>query len=513
MRNAITSTKNKRIASNTLLLFLRMLVITIINLYSIRLILKGLGKEDYGLYNAIAGVITATGFISSVLALSIQRFFSYALGKKDYKSLSDIFSTSINIIVVFSLIILLLLETLGLWFVCNKMTIPTNRFSAIVFLYEISIFSFIISFIQVPYLAAVFSHENMIIYAIISTIECFLKLLLAIFLGLFLCDHLIIYGGGLLIIALFILTSYILVCKSKYKECAYHKIHNKELYKRMLSFGGWATFGSLASTGMIQGNTILINIFFGPLANVAFGIAQQVSVAFNSLCNNMVVPLRPAMIKAYAEKKYSYLNELFSISNKFLLYTLSAIAIPLIFEMNLILKMWLGYSNADNTLFCQLMIIHVVILAMHNPITIIIHATGHIKEYHLHVESLTLLSLPITWFMFHIGTPAYYVFIIMISLCIISHGVRLYYLKKFYEPFSIIDYSKKIMANGCLIIFIALCCSYYISNEMSNYKLRFVVISILIPIIIFVTAYLIGISHNEKEVLKQTILSFAKIKK
>lgn len=513
MISSKTSAKNKRIASNTLLLFLRMLVITIINLYSVRLILKGLGKEDYGLFNAIAGVVTAAGFISSVLALSVQRFFSYALGKKDDKRLSEIFSTSLNIVIGFSIIIILLLETVGLWFVYNKMTIPPNRLDAVIILYEFSIFSFIISFIQVPYLAAVFSHEDMGIYAVVSTIECFLKLLLAILLGLFLYDHLVIYGGGLLIIALLIFSSYFLICRNKYKECIYRKTRSKSLYKEILSFGGWATFGSLASTGMIQGNTILINVFFGPLINVAFGIAQQVSIAFNSLCNNMVIPLRPAMIKAYAEKNYTYLNELFSISNKFLLYALSAIAIPLIFEMDPILKVWLGYSNANNTLFCQLMVIYVVVLAMHNPITIIIHATGHIKEYHLHVESVTLLSLPLTWLMYHIGVPAYYVFIIMITLCLLAHCVRLYYLKRFYNSFSCPTYLQEIIIKGCLIIFVSACISYYLTNTISNDKLQFLAFLLLIPTLIFGLAFFFGINHKEKEVLKQTILSFAKIKK
>ena len=239
-----TSAKNKRIASNTLLLSLRMLVITIINLYSVRLILKGLGKEDYGLYNAIAGVVAATGFISSVLALSVQRFFSYALGKKDDRRLSEIFSTSLNIVIGFALIIIILLETVGLWFVLNKMTIPADRVYAVILLFEFSIFSFVLSFVQVPYLAAIFSHEDMGIYAIISTVECFLKLILAFLLELILYDHLIIYGVGLLIIALLIFIAYYLICTKKYKECIYKKAHNKSLYKEILSFGGWATFGS-----------------------------------------------------------------------------------------------------------------------------------------------------------------------------------------------------------------------------------------------------------------------------
>lgn len=508
-----TSAKNKRIASNTLLLSLRMLVITIINLYSVRLILKGLGKEDYGLYNAIAGVVTATGFISSVLALSVQRFFSYALGKKDDRRLSEIFSTSLNIVIGFALIIIILLETVGLWFVLNKMTIPANRVYAVILLYEFSIFSFVLSFVQVPYLAAIFSHEDMGIYAIISTIECFLKLFLAFLLGLFLYDHLIIYGVGLLIIALLIFISYYLICTNKYKECIYKRTHNKSLYKEILSFGGWATFGSLASTGMIQGNTILINVFFGPLVNVAFGIAQQISVAFNSLCNNMVIPLRPAMIKAYAEKNYSYLNELFSISNKFLLYALSAIAIPLIFEMDIILKVWLGYSDNDNTLFCQLMVIYVVVLAMHNPITIIIHATGHIKEYHFYTEMLTLLSFPLTWLFYSYGYKAYVTFYIMITQCLIAYCVRLFYFKKVYNSFSVISHIKKFIIRGCIIISIAISCSYYLTNVIANNKLQFLFIWLIIPTLIFALAYLFGISHKEKEVLKQTVLSFAKIKK
>lgn len=508
-----TSSKNKRIASNTLLLFLRMLVITIINLYSVSLILKGLGKEDYGLYNAIAGVVTATGFISSVLALSVQRFFSYALGKKDRKMLAEIFSTSLNIVFGFALIIIILLETIGLWFVLNKMTIPTSRQYAVTFLYEFSIFSFILSFVQVPYLAAVFSHEDMGIYAIISTIECFLKLLLAFFLGLFLYDHLIIYGGGLLIIALLIFTSYFLICRRKYKECIYQRVYNKSLYKEILSFGGWATFGSLASTGMIQGNTILINVFFGPIINVAFGIAQQVSVAFNSLCNNMVIPLRPAMIKAYAEKNYSYLNELFSISNKFLLYALSAIAIPLIFEMDPILKVWLGYSDNNNTLFCQLMVVYVVVLAMHNPITIIIHATGHIKEYHFYTEIFTLFSFPMTWVFYSCGCKAYITFLIMLSLCLLAHCIRLVYLKKHYSYFSIIAYIRGIVIKGCLIIVIAVGCSYCLKHIIGNSKIQFLVILLLIPTLIFVLSYFIGVSQKEKEVLKQTVLSFAKLNK
>lgn len=497
--------KTKRIASNTIVLFLRMFVITIINLYAVRLVVKGLGQEDYGIFNTVAGVVTCTSFVSSVLALSIQRFFSYALGKHQEDCLQDVFSISLNIIFVFSALFLVFFETVGLWFVDTQLTIPSPRRIATLWLYEFSLFAFLFSLLQIPFTAALFSHEDMGIYAMISTVECVLKLVVAILLFDCFMDHLEFYGLGLLVVSWVVFMMYALIGHHKYAECSYARPHNRKLYKKIVSFGGWTLFGSLANTGMVQGSTILINIFFGPIVNVAFGIAQQVNNAFNALCNSMVIPFRPAMIKAYAETDYAYLNQLFSVSNKFLLYVLSAVAIPLIAEMDVILRVWLGYSSVANTLFCRLMIVYIVFLAMHNPITIIMHASGHIKEYHLPVESITLLCLPVTWVLYRLGCPSSSVFASMILLTAVAHAVRLLCLRHFYPPFSIGSYIRNLILPGMAILAVVVGAAWLMHAHMQEGLPRFCLSMLFLPLLTFCLAYFVAVSSHERKMVRELV--------
>jgi O-antigen/teichoic acid export membrane protein len=389
--------KSKRIASNTAVLFIRMLIITIISLYTVRVVLNGLGAEDYGIFNTVAGVVTTSSFLSSVLAISVQRFYSFSMGKNNDKDLNEIFSSSINIIILLSLGIIIVFETFGLWFVKTQLTIPYGRMEATLWIYQFSLFSFIFTILEIPFTAAIFAHEDMSIYAVISTVDCFLRLTVAFLIGKFMADNLIIYGSGLLIVSFIIFQFYAIYGLIKYEECHYKKTHNTLLYKKLLSFSGWTLFGSAASTGMQQGNIILLNIFFGPIINAAFGIALQINNAFNALSNSIILPLRPAMIKAYAEKNNDYLNQLFSVGNKFILYFLLAIGIPIFSEIVTILTWWLGNINSDIIIFSRLIIIYIIFLGIHSPITTIMQATGHVKEYHLPVESITLMCIPLTW--------------------------------------------------------------------------------------------------------------------
>ena len=299
-----------------MVLFLRMLLLTIVNLYAVRLIIKGMGMEDYGIFNAVAGVVTATNVFCGVLALSIQRFFSYALGTHNTKQLNEIFSCSINIILVLSVLTIAFLESIGLWFVHNQLTIPAERMQAALWIFQFAIFTLVCSFLQTPYTAAMFAHEDMGTYTLISTVECLLKFLAAYLIGLVCFDHLEFYSLGLLLCAVIVLLLYVFTAKWRYKECHYRMCYNKELYKKILSFSGWTLFGSIAGTAMLQGNTILLNMFFGTIATAAFGIALQINNAFNSLTSNMVLAFRPPMIKLFAERQFDRLDNLFCIGNK-----------------------------------------------------------------------------------------------------------------------------------------------------------------------------------------------------
>jgi len=325
--------KTKRIAKNTTFLSIRMIIVMIINLYCVRLVLNALGVVDYGIYNVVAGVVTTLSFLNNVLASSTQRFYSIAIGEKNKLQFKKIFSASLNIYVVLSIIVLVLGETVGLWFINNQLVIPHARMVAVNYIYQFSILSFIFTILQVPFLSAIISHEDVQIYAIINICEWVLKLASALLLFIIPFDKLILYSFFLFIIPLLVLISYFLISKHKYEECHYASFKEKKIYKDLLSFSGWSLYGSVASVGMNQVNTILVNIFFGPLVNTARAIALQINSALNSFTSNILMPLRPPMIKSFAENDYEYLNKIFNISNKFIYYFLLMLCIPIMFEM------------------------------------------------------------------------------------------------------------------------------------------------------------------------------------
>lgn len=502
--------KTRRIASNTVLLFLRISILTIVNLYAVRIILHRLGELDYGIFNSVAGVVMATSFFSGVLAFSIQRFFSFYLGKHDSQSLQKIFSLSINIVVILFVTILILLETVGLWFVNTYLSIPSQSVTTVQWVYQFAIFGMLFSLIQIPYMAAMFAHEDMGKYAFVSTVECLLRLLAAFMVGVVAVDNLVFYSFCILIVSFVIMLMYICIGHVSYSECRYKFVKDNKLYKDIFSFSGWALYGSLSNMGMIQGNTILLNIFFGPVMTAAFAISLQIYNAFNALCHSMVLAFRPPMIKAYAEGNMQFLHQLFTVSNKYLLYTLTAIAVPLISEMPTILLLWLHHVSPNIVLFARLMIVYLVIMSMNNPISIVMHASGHIKQYNLPVETITIMCLPLTWLFFEFDFPAYYVFASMIGLCLFAHVVRLCCLNYYHRSFSVFGYLLSLVLPSIVVISIGIICTWGIRSYFSHPIYQLVAVSVLSPIIILLTALFIGVTKQERTILSSFVKSFVK---
>lgn len=497
---------SKRIVSNTLVLFARMLIITIVNLYTVRWVLNGLGTEDYGIFNAIAGVVTASICISSVLALSTQRFYSYAMGQGNSKRLKEIFSASLNITILLSIFIIIVFEIVGPWFINNQLTISANRIDTALVVFQFSLFSFVCTLIQIPFIGAVFANEDMSIYALISTIDCFSKLIIAYMIGHTPFDNLIFYSAALMIEALLVLSFYVIIANLKYKECKHIRIEDKSLYKELLSFSGWTFYGTISSMGMTQGSIILLNIFFGPLTNAAFNIANQIYNALNTLANSINIAIRPSMIKAYSGKDQIYLNQLFVVANKALLYLLAAVSIPLAFEMDTILHFWLGTYTNEMALFSLLYIVFTIILCLHNPITTIIQATGHIKNYTIFVESLTILNVPICWGVFKLGYPSYTIFIVMISLCILAHVMRLIMLKKSKIGFSYTDYVMHFLLPGIIVIVINIIFIHGIRIIIPDGLIKTCITLVISPLILVVLAYIIGLNKAERNTIQNFII-------
>lgn len=499
--------RSKRIASNTIVLFGRMLLLTVINLYTVRLVLKGLGEEDYGIYNTVAGVVTISACISSVLELSMQRYYAISMGKNNSLRLQEIFSSSINIIFALAVVILILFETLGLWFLNTQLIIPDTRMTTTQWIYQFSLLAFLCSILQIPYTAAIFAHEDMGIYAGVSTIDCLLKLIVALFISTRPDNGLFFYGSGLMLTAIIIMLIYIIIGRHRYSECHYRIPKSKRLYINILFFSSWALYGSVANVGIVQGSIILLNLFFGPVIIAAFAVSLQISNAFNTLSNSMVLAFRPAMIKAYAEKNYHYLNQLFTVSNKFLLYVLIAIALPLTIEMRTILGLWLGEVSDGMLLFSRLIIIYVVCIVLHHPITIIMQASGRVREYHFPVESLTLLCLPLTWLFFRMGLPSFFVYVSMIAVAIMAHLVRLQRLNCYYREFSIRVYIFNFIVPAVVIITTGSAVAVYFHSQMNPNLLRLFAVTAITFLVNTLLVYLIGTNKQEKQLLTYMFIS------
>lgn len=421
-----------------------------VSLYTVRIVLRVLGAEDYGIYNVVAGVVTMLSFLSQTMASSTQRFYAYEIGRNGWQRLSDVFSISMNMYLLISAATLLIGETLGLWFINTYLVIPAERMAAANWIYQFSLVSFIATMLSIPYSAAIIAREDMSAYALISIADCLLKLAGAFAIGFIAFDRLFAYGMVMMIAVCIVSILYMLYGRVRYSECRYKRTKDKALFKSLASFWGWNLFGSFAGVMNSQGNNILINIFFGPLVNAARGIAFNIGNAVNAFCNNFYMAMRPPLIKSYACGDHEYMMRLFYFSNKFVYYLLLLLCLPLIVEMEYVLQIWLGEVTEYMVVFSQLTLVYSFIAALQNPVTTLVHATGRIKKYSILVESVILLSLPLSYVAFRVGAGPVSTFWITIAVFIIAHMVRLLILKELI-PFSILEYVRKFILPAFLV--------------------------------------------------------------
>ena len=425
-------------------MFVRMGLLMLINLVAVRFVRSGLGVESFGILNAVTGVVHLLTFLGVVLSAATQRFLSIALGENDKIKQNEIFSTSLRISIYFIAFIIVIFESIGLWFVIQHMNYPASEFNSVMWIYQFSIFTFANTIIQVPYLAAIIAHEDIHIFAISTLSEAILKLIVALAIPYFAPNRLIIYVGLLLLISLIPTLIYVIYTNKHYEECRSYTRTNQYL-RSMLSFSAWTMIGALAGSALIQGNTLLINVYNGPISNAAFAIAIQIFVAVSQLGSNVFVAVRSRMIQSYANKEYDYLNQLFIMSEKALIWLLPIVCIPLFIWMPDILQLWLGNSDYETINCSRGMLLSACVLILSNPITIIIQATGNVKQYHLLIEPIILLSIPASWLLLRAGFSSVYTCYAIFAFCLIAHFVRLERLKRYYPFVSYLTMLKQIV--------------------------------------------------------------------
>lgn len=418
-------TNTSRIAKNTLFLYFRQLLIMLVSLYTVRVVLATLGAEDYGIYNVVAGVVVMFGFLSGAMATASQRYFSVDLGIGDNRHLGITFSVTFQIYILIAAIIVVLAETLGLWFVNHRLVIPEKRIAAANWIYQAAVASFLLTLITAPYMAAIIAHENMKVYAYASIIEAVLKLGVVFFLRVLPFDKLSLYGVLLVVVSLVNTGGYRLYCRRNYEECRLRFVKDRGLFKEIIGYSGWNLFGSAASIIRNHGMTILLNLFFGPIVNAARAIAVQVNAAMISFAQNFSTALRPQIIKSYAAGEKYRMLRMVLYGTKVVYFLMLVITIPVLLGADFLLSLWLKNVPEHTVRFVQLSLVDVLIDSISYPLMAVVQATGKIKLYQTVVGGLLIMNLPVSYLFLWLGFCSETVFLVAIFLSLCALVLRI----------------------------------------------------------------------------------------
>ena len=508
-----TSQNNKRIAKNTLLLYVRMLFMMAVNLYTSRVVLNALGVEDFGIYNVVGGVVAMFSVISGSLSAAISRFITYELGKGNNDRLNKIFSASVTIQLLLSLIIVILVESIGVWFLNVKMSIPTDRMLAANWVLQFSIATFVINLVSVPYNAAIIAHERMSAFAYISILEALGKLAIAYLIVVSPMDRLIFYALLMCSVAVIVRAVYGYYCKRHFAECTYHFHWDREILKKMFGFAGWNFIGASSAVLRDQGGNIIINLFAGPAVNAARGIAGQVNNAVTGFVSNFMTALNPQITKSYASGDREYMMILIYQGARLSFYMLLLLSLPILANTHYILSLWLKTVPEHSVLFVQLTLIFAMSESISNPLVTAMLATGNIRNYQIVIGGLQMMNLPVSYVLLRMGYIPETVLIVAICISQCCLAARLYMLRGMIG-LSSKTYLKKVYLNIVVVTAVAAAIPFAISTNMRASFLSFVTVSAIALCCSALSIFYVGCNKREREfVISKARKAIHKIKK
>jgi len=479
-------------------LYLRMMVVMIVTLYTSRIILNTLGATDYGIYNVVGGIVTIVGFLNNALGGSTSRFLTFALGEGNEEKLKKTFGAALNLHICVALLVLVVGETIGLWFFYEKMIIPDERMTAAFWVYQFSIITTMVAFTQVPYNASLIAHEKMSIYAYVGLYEAISRLAIAQLIAVSPIDKLVFYGLLLLINTVAVQVFYRWYAVKHFTECRFSLVRDKTLYKQLLSYGGWDLFGNLALVCQGQGVNLLLNVFFGPIVNAARAIAFQIQGAVMQFVSNFMTAVRPQVIKNYAEGNVDRMYKLTFYTAKFSYMLMLALVVPICFEINFILKLWLGDNVPDDTaLFAVIVLVTYTWRTFHIAALMPFHAIGKIKKGNVTIGSLMIASLPIGYIFFKFGCPAYTVFLVILAIEVVGM-FAIWWLIHNYEYFPYRDLFSKVLVPSGIVTLITISLPLYIINNYDDGWIRFLSICMISEVLLLISALYVGLNSEER---------------
>ena len=499
------SNDNQRIVKNTIMLYIRMLFAMGVALYTSRVVLQELGVVDFGIYGVVGGIVTMLLFLNGSLSTATSRFLAFELGKGDEKGVNETFKAAFMAHLFIAGIVFVIAETVGLWFLENKLVIPEERMNAARIVYQCSIVTCLFTITQSPYNASIIAHERMEVYTYITIIDAVLKLGVVFLLSLIHVDKLILYAVLLLIVWIIVCSLYRIYCVYKFPECHWSWRCDRKRCKLILFFSGWNLLGSLGASFRGQGVNMLQNMFFGAVVNAATSIGNQFFAALSTFSDSFLAAVRPQIVKNYAIKNYERVESIVVNASKFAFLLLALFAIPLFWECEIVLRVWLKEVPPYAVSFCQLNILICLVFVVSQPVVYAIHATGNVKCLNLYMGILYMSILLISYMFFRLGYPSivpYYISLAVFMLCAWGY---LFLLKRYMSGFSIARYILQVYCR-CVCVFLpAFAIAWFIHNEMAYGIWRFVVVLTVSVISISCFSYMIAIDKYMRKQMEAKI--------
>lgn len=480
-----------------------MILVMGVSLYTSRIVLRELGISDYGVYSLVGGFISLFGFFNAAMSSATQRYLTFDLGKKDAARLNKTFSATLSIHAAIAFLVLVLAETLGLWYVNYKMILPPDRIFAVNVVYQFSIAAALLGIIQVPYNALIIARERMNIYAYVSVFEVILKLIIVFLLVYLGNDKLITYSILTFIVALSIWIFYQIYCRKLFAESHFKFEWDKPYFKELISFSGWSLFGNIAAVARGQGSNVVLNLFFGTTVNAAYGIAAIVQGAVAGFVQNFQVAVNPQIVKQYAKGNLEEMQNLIFRSAKLSFYLLLILSIPVIINAEYILHLWLKTVPEHTVNFVKLSLIYILIDSLSYSLMIAVQATGKIKKYQIVIGTLIFLNLPVSYLFLKLKFPPEAIFLVLIGITFLTLIFRMFFVKTLLG-FSAVSFAKNVllpilMVTGFLVGFYEVATKiFHVEMQISSFP-HFVFSSILYVAITFFIIIIFGISANDRK--------------
>ena len=495
---------NKRIAKNTGLLYIRQLLTLGLSLYTSRLTLQVLGETDFGVYATVAGFTALLSTLTTSLASGTQRFISFELGRGNIQRLNIVYCTAINIHLILSIVLIIIGETIGVWFIFNKMNVPQDRLITAFWVFQMTILNSVLALINSPNNAEIIAHEDMGVWAFVSILEVVLRCICVIGLFYISWDKLIVYSVSLFSIQLLMRAICIGWCKRKYTEVHFRFIWDIILIKSMLSVTGWIGLNNLAVTGFIQGVNIMLNVFFGPMLNAAYTIAMQAYSGIRQFCSSFQLASNPQIVKLYSKEDFKSLHELLISVFKFSFFLIFVLALPFLINAKAIMHFWLKDVPAHCESFFILLLIYAFIDVLVYPLDIAAQATGKLRNYRISISLAVLSILLIGYIAFTMGSIPESIYIVAIIMSWVSLTLRLLFLRKLIR-LSFMDFIRNVILRiifvGLTSVILPLILLYLLDESILSSVILFVV-SFLFPIL---SVFFIGLNETERNMLKKGI--------